>query len=563
MNLAKGLETPRRVSVYYLIILRICVAAFCAVLIPVGSYAQTTVFPEWVARYAGPSPYHLAGPNAIAADSQGNSYVTGLVEVGTASGPSQEISTMKYDSDGHKLWQALVASPVGTAQGRDIVVDATGNVYVTGDVMLHGTFSHPTDDEIVTMKYDTNGVRQWIDSVAPPPGGTNIPIKLLVGPQGEVIVSGTSYLPSPQGSQVLTIKYDSSGRQQWIRRDPSSTTATNTAAGMGIDSQENIYVAANSSHTQPVIYKYDVNGNLLKSFSFGFDPAIRAFYVDQQGNSYAGGCIPGPLITKFDSQGTRDWVHNLSPYSCLSSIRTDTSGNVFLSQTLRENSGNSSDISVLKLNASGVQQWQAHSNGQANGSGKDFAGPLVVNSQGDAYVTGDETISLNTQTNIITIKYGPDGQQIWMQQYSKPQQVNLERGIAIGGDGGLFVTGTSSNVVNGSIDWLTIDYVQDAAKLAPTSLPFGNQAVNTESAAQTVQLTNATSAALDITGIAISGDFHETNNCPSRLAAELSCTISVTFKPSTLGSRAGTLTVSDTWEGSPQRVTLAGTGTTQ
>jgi hypothetical protein len=100
---------------------------------------------------------------------------------------------------------------------------------------------------------------------------------------------------------------------------------------------------------------------------------------------------------------------------------------------------------VLKLNSNGVQQWQTQSNGQANGSGKDLAGSLVINSQGNVYVTGDDTIS-NTETNLVTIKYGPSGQQIWMQLYAKSGQINLARGITIGGDGGLFVTGESVDV---------------------------------------------------------------------------------------------------------------------
>ncbi len=565
MNLADSLAISRGVSFYRFISVKICLVVFCTVLLPIWSQAQTTVFPEWTARFVGPGSQSIADPTAIVADSQGNSFVTGTVYISTAAGPSLEILTIKYDPDGHQLWKAFVSSPVGRAQPEDIALDAVGNVYVAGALALHGPSNNPTDTEFVTIKYDTNGVRQWIDSLAPPAGGNNFPVKLVVNPQTGVFVTGTAYLPNTQGSQILTIKYDFSGRLQWARQYPPITGASNTAAGMGMDAQENIYVAANSSHTNPMIYKFDVNGNLLKSFSSGETSSIRAFYVDPQGNSYAGGCYsPGPMIAKTNSQGSLAWVHNLTPSSCLGGILTDTNGNVFLSQTLRTNSGATSDISVLKLNSNGVQQWQTQSNGQANGSGKDLAGSLVINSQGNVYVTGDDTIS-NTETNLVTIKYSPSGQQIWMQLYAKSGQINLARGIAIGGDGGLFVTAESVDVgvVNGNNDWLTIDYVQDAAKLAPASLPFGNQAINTQSAAQSVQLKNTTSAALNITGITIGGDFHQTNNCPSILAAELSCTISVTFTPSALGSRSGTLSVSDPWEGSPQRVTLTGTGVSQ
>src|SRR5207302_1809782 len=104
--------------------------------------------------------------------------------------------------------------------------------------------------------------------------------------------------------------------------------------------------------------------------------------------------------------------------------------------------------------------------------------------------------------------------------------------------------------------------------LTPTSVPFGNQRINTTSAAQTVTLTNSGSAALTISGITITGtnagDFGQTNNCPispATLAANGSCTISVTFTPTATGSRSGTLSVSDNATGSPQTASLSGTGT--
>ncbi len=98
--------------------------------------------------------------------------------------------------------------------------------------------------------------------------------------------------------------------------------------------------------------------------------------------------------------------------------------------------------------------------------------------------------------------------------------------------------------------------------LAPTSLSFGNQLLNTASAAQSVTLTNTGSAALTITGIAASGDFSQTNTCGGSVAAAGTCTISVTFTPTAAGSRTGTISVTDNASGSPQTVTLAGTGTT-
>ncbi len=100
-----------------------------------------------------------------------------------------------------------------------------------------------------------------------------------------------------------------------------------------------------------------------------------------------------------------------------------------------------------------------------------------------------------------------------------------------------------------------------AASLSPTSLTFSPQALGTSSSSQSVTLSNPGSATLAISGITASGDFSETNTCGSGLAANSSCTISVTFAPAATGSRTGSLTVTDSANPSPQTVSLSGTGT--
>ena len=103
-----------------------------------------------------------------------------------------------------------------------------------------------------------------------------------------------------------------------------------------------------------------------------------------------------------------------------------------------------------------------------------------------------------------------------------------------------------------------------AVTLAPTSLTFGNQALNTTSPAQTVTLTNTGTGSLTITAIGTSGDFAQTNTCgtlPAMLAASANCTISVTFTPTAAGTRMGTLTITDNAAGSPHTVSLTGTTT--
>ena len=103
--------------------------------------------------------------------------------------------------------------------------------------------------------------------------------------------------------------------------------------------------------------------------------------------------------------------------------------------------------------------------------------------------------------------------------------------------------------------------------LAPTSLSFGGQLLTTTSPAKTVTLTNNGNAALTINSIAASGDFAATSTgagaCPPTLPATAgsnTCTISVTFAPTAVGARTGTLTVTDNAGGSPHKVPLTGTG---
>jgi Abnormal spindle-like microcephaly-assoc'd, ASPM-SPD-2-Hydin/Right handed beta helix region len=95
---------------------------------------------------------------------------------------------------------------------------------------------------------------------------------------------------------------------------------------------------------------------------------------------------------------------------------------------------------------------------------------------------------------------------------------------------------------------------------SPTTLAFGNQVLNTSSASQPITLTNGGTASLSITSISASANFAQTNNCGSSLAAGANCAINVTFTPTALGALTGTISITDNATGSPQTVSLGGTG---
>src|SRR5947209_1180290 len=107
------------------------------------------------------------------------------------------------------------------------------------------------------------------------------------------------------------------------------------------------------------------------------------------------------------------------------------------------------------------------------------------------------------------------------------------------------------------------------ATLSATSKAFGKQRVGTTSPAQNVTLTNNGGAPLNLISITITGAqaadfaFAAGNTCPSgagSVAPGASCTISVSFTPAATGVRAATVNITDDAAGSPQRVSLSGTG---
>lgn len=102
--------------------------------------------------------------------------------------------------------------------------------------------------------------------------------------------------------------------------------------------------------------------------------------------------------------------------------------------------------------------------------------------------------------------------------------------------------------------------------LSATSLNFGSIGENETTPAKVVTLTNTGSVALSINSIAISGtntsNFRQTNTCGSSVAPSASCTISLTFTPNATGAFTAAVSISDNASGSPQKVSLSGTGTT-
>jgi hypothetical protein len=118
--------------------------------------------------------------------------------------------------------------------------------------------------------------------------------------------------------------------------------------------------------------------------------------------------------------------------------------------------------------------------------------------------------------------------------------------LACGGGGGV-----SSNAKTLS---------QPSIQVSPSSVTFGSLVVGVTSASQTVSIVAGGSASVSITATSVSGDFSQTNNCPSSLASGASCAFLVYFTPTQAGARTGTLSITTSASSTAQTVSLSGTG---
>jgi len=100
-----------------------------------------------------------------------------------------------------------------------------------------------------------------------------------------------------------------------------------------------------------------------------------------------------------------------------------------------------------------------------------------------------------------------------------------------------------------------------ALGFTPASLNFGNVLVGS-STLQSATLTNDGAAAVNLTGIGISpadGIFTQTNNCPSTLGVQQTCTFQIVFTPPDVFTYSETLSITNS-AGAAASLSLSGTG---
>jgi hypothetical protein len=141
-------------------------------------------------------------------------------------------------------------------------------------------------------------------------------------------------------------------------------------------------------------------------------------------------------------------------YDNANAIAVDGSGNVYVTG-YSIGSGTSEDYATIKYDPDGNQLWEKRYNG--TGNSRDNAKAIAVDGSGNVYVTG-YSIGSGTFYDYATLKYDPNGNQLWEKRYNGPG--NSDDGanaIAVDGSGNVYVTGGSDDSGT-SWDYATLKY---------------------------------------------------------------------------------------------------------
>jgi len=413
---------------------------------------------QWVSRYNGPGNDDYFA-HSIAVDGSGNVYVTGY---STGSGTGSDYCTIKYNSSGVQQWVSRYNGPGnGDDKATSIAVDGSENVYVTGWSYGSGTY-----DDYCTIKYNSSGVQQWVARYNGPGNGDDRALSIVIDGSGNVYVTGYSK-GSGTYEDYCTIKYNSSGVQQWVARYNGPWNLDDVAHSIVVDNSGNVYVTGGSSYDYCTI-KYNSSGvqQWVARYNGPGDSTAFSIAVDGSGNVYVTGTSKGSgtgydyCTIKYNSSGVQQWAAryngpgNSDDYA--RSIALDGSGNVYVTGYSKGTGGTLDyDYCTIKYNSSGVQQWVARYNGPGNDDDK--ANSITIDNSGNVYVTG-ASIGSGTWYDYCTIRYNSAGVEQWVARYNGPRNsIDYAYSIVLDSSWNVYVTGAS--VGSGkSYDYCTIKY---------------------------------------------------------------------------------------------------------
>jgi len=493
--------------------------------------------------------------SGIAVDVSGNAYVTGNTQstnfptmnpVQLANGGSTDAFVAKLNASGSALVYSTYLGGSGNDLSFGIAVDSSGYAFVTG---YTDSTNFPT-----------------VNPVQPKYGGDLDAFVAKLSPTGSALVYST-YFGGNLQEEGTGIAVDNAGHAYFVgvtfsSNFPTTPGAFQTTCGGGCNESTDINDAfvATLSPT-PVV--------TLSTSSLSF------------GNQNVGTTSTPRSLTLTNSGDGALNIGSISPTGDFSQINTcPVSGSLA--------AGSNCTISVtFAPGVEGTRNGALTITDDAIGSPQSVSlsgvgiGPLVMlSSTGLRF--GNQTVGIASASQILMLTNTGNGPMTvtsvsitGANKGSFSETNNCVPSVAAGKSctitvsfkpnltGSLGAAVTIKDNAPGSPQSVSLSGVgvRPAVTLAPTVSTFADQTVYTTSKVQTVKLTNTGLGILKISKVTVTGPFTQTNTCGSSVNPGISCTFSVTFKPTTIGALTGSITLTDNAAVSTQSVTLKGTGT--
>lgn len=407
---------------------------------------------QWDARYNGPAN-NWDTALAITVDDSGNVYVTGA---SPGVGTDRDYATIKYTSDGDTLWVRRFNSPEnGFDIARDIALDDSGNVYVTGGS--------------VTLKYDANGIFQWFAQ------NNGECFRVLLDDSGYVYAAGAGF------GNYVTNKFDANGNLIWRRTYNGPANDRDDGYDMAMDSQGNIIVTGRSwgtgTHWDYATIKYSSDGDTLWVRRYNGPAAdvptdmAYAVAVDDSANVYVTGLSRSSqnrfdcVTISYSPEGELRWLHRYPNSGSQGyggdDILVDAEGYIYVAARAGNND------TLLKYGRGGNLIW-ARAN-PAELSLATSSPRLALDSFGNIYMsTGKDSVP--TGTTFAAVKYDPMGNRLWLVAYlglGGPINANEAYALHVDASGNVYLAGESLS--SGQwFDYATVKYSQ-VTGIAPIS----------------------------------------------------------------------------------------------
>lgn len=263
----------------------------------------------------------------ITVDVWNNIYVTGEGRC-----PSLDYLTIKYDSNGNIIREDTLDVNYNNDYSRGIIVDTSGNIYITGYTYSGGDYKY------LTVKYDSFGNVLWLDTLNL--DDLDIAHSIDVDVYGNVYITGATTVESVKGHAVgATVKYDSLGNLQWV--DTLLIGGIGSSYDVAVSKiSDGLYVAGRSyidGKNEYVTVKYDFSGNIMwvDTFDTGIGGEATSITTDGKGNVYITGraiinSMDNFLTVKYDSAGRILWADTMRAGGGAEGIAVDGNGNIYV-----------------------------------------------------------------------------------------------------------------------------------------------------------------------------------------------------------------------------------------